>query len=302
MNKRSTPQSGSVHELQQELFEKQLHSLAKGMQYPRTPDIAGSVMARVRALPSPTRAERSASEVEAGRGARGEGRPRSISRRLAWSLTILLILFTSLMLIPPVRAAVIEFIQIGVVRIFQGEPTPATPPEQQFPSTMIPVTATPAATAQPLIPLLEKLAGETTLEEAQQQVNYPVVLPSYPSDLGPPDRVFVQDADGDMTVLVWIDPQQPDEILMSLHIVPPGSWAIEKVNPALVQETTVNGQRAIWAVGPYPLRFANGNLDFVRMMDGRVLIWTEGDITYRLETDLTVEEAVKVAESLEPIP
>ena len=32
-------------ELQQELFEKQLGSIAKGLDYPRTPDIAGPVMA-----------------------------------------------------------------------------------------------------------------------------------------------------------------------------------------------------------------------------------------------------------------
>lgn len=290
-----------MNELQPELFENQVRSLAKGLDYPRTPDIAGSVMTRLRTFPSPTRAERSASEVEAGRGVRGEDRPHFISRRLAWSLTLILILFSSLMLIPPVRAAVIEFIQIGVVRIFQGEPTPVTPPNQEFPSTMFPVTATPAATSQPLIPLLERLAGEVSLEEAQRLVYYPVVLPSYPEGLGAPDRVFVQDADGDMTILVWIDPQQPDEILMSLHIVPPGSWAIEKVNPAEVQETTVNGQRAIWAVGPYPLRFSNGNLDIVRMIDGHVLIWTEGDVTYRLESTLSLEEAIRVAESLEPI-
>jgi hypothetical protein len=277
-----------MNELQQELFEKQLLSLSKGLEYPRTPDIAGSVMPRLRA----------------------STRPRFFSRRLAWSLTIILILFASLMLIPPVRAAVIEFIQIGVVRIFQGEPTQVAPPNEQFPSTMIPATATPGATSQPLIPLLERLDGETTLEEAQQAVNYPIVLPSYPPDLGQPDRVFVQDADGDMTILVWIDPQQADEIRMSLHIVPPGSWAIEKVNPALVQETEVNGQRAIWAVGPYPLRFSNGNLDFVRMIEGHVLIWTDGEtlapgasagVTYRLETKLSLEDAIKVAESVEPI-
>ena len=64
MNKRSTPQSGSVHELQQELFEKQLLSLSQGLDYPHTPDIAGAVMPRLRALPSPP-----------GRGTKGEGLP-----------------------------------------------------------------------------------------------------------------------------------------------------------------------------------------------------------------------------------
>jgi hypothetical protein len=166
---------------------------------------------------------------------------------------------------------------------------------------MIPLTATPVVTLEPLIPILERLAGEMTLEEAQQKVGYHILLPSYPEDLGPPDRVFVQDADGDMTVLVWIDPLQPNQVLMSLHIVPPGSWAIDKMNPAIIEETTVNGRRAIWAVGPYPLQFSNGNLDFVRLIDGHVLIWTEGELTYRLETDLGLEEAIKIAESLEPI-
>jgi len=279
-----------MNELQQELFEKQLLSIAKGLDYPRTPNLAGSVTAPLTPGPSPN-----------GRGARGEGRPRFISRRLTWSLTIILILFSSLMLIPPARAAIIEFIQIGVVRIFRAEPTPLTPPNEEFPSTMAPVTATPSPTSQPLIPILESLAGDMTLEEAEQAVDYPILLPSYPPDLAQPDRIFVQEADGKMTILVWLDPQQPDDVSMSLHFLPEGSWAIKKVNPTLIQETTVNGQRAIWAIGPYPLRFSNGNLDFIRLIDGHVLIWADGDITYRLETDLSMEEAIKIAESLEPI-
>lgn len=268
-------------ELQQELFEKQLSSLAKGLDYPRTPDIARSVMKRLRpSTPS-----------------------RFISRRFAWTLTVILILFSSLMLIPPARAALLEFIQIGIVRIFRAEPTPVVPPQQEFPATMIPVTATPVptSTSEPLIPVLERLAGERSLEEAQQIVDYPILLPSYPPDLGPPDRIFVQDADGNMTILIWVDPDQLRQVLMSLHIIPPGSWAVDKMDPALVEETTVNGERAVWAVGPYPVRFSNGNLDFVRLIDGHVLIWTDGDVTYRLETELDLEEAIKVAESLEAV-
>ena len=279
MNKHSTPQRGRMDELQQELFGKQLLSISKGLDYPRTPDIAGAVMTRLR----------------------GATRPRFISRRLIWSLTVILILFSSLMLIPPARAAIIEFIQIGVVRIFRAEPTPLAPPNQEIPSTVVPVTATPVPTSQPLIPILENLAGEMTLDEAQKAVNYPILLPSYPPDVGKPDRIFVQDADGKMTVLVWLDPQHTDQILMSLHFLPAGSWAIKKIEPTHIQETTVNSQRAIWAIGPYPLRLSNGDLDFVRLIDGHVLIWEQGDITYRLETDLSLEEAVKIAESLRPI-
>ena len=269
-----------MSELQQELFEKQISSIAKRLDYPRTPDVAGSVMKRLSAK---------------GKRTRGDG--RFVSRRLAWSLTVILILVSSLMLIPPARAAILEFIQIGIVRIFRAESTPVTP-QQEIPSI---VTATPVVTSEPLIPLLERLAGETTLAEAQQVVNYPILLPAYPSDLGEPDRVFLQEADGDMTFLIWIDPEEPDQVLMSLHIIPPESWAVEKIDPARIDETTVHGQRAIWAVGPYPIRYSNGNIDFVRMINGHVLIWTDGEITYRLETALDIEEAVRIAESLEPI-
>ena len=275
-----------MNELQQELFEKQLRSLAKGLEYPRTPDIAGSVVARLQGR---------------GIGRRGKGRSRFISRRLAWPLTIILILFVSLMLIPPARAAIVDFIQIGVVRIFRVEPTPLPPPNREVPSTKVPVTVTPVPTSQPLIPILEKLAGEMTLEQAQKAVHYPILLPSYPADLGKPDRVFVQDADGAVTVLVWLNPKQPDQILMSLHFLPEGSWAIKKMEPTQIQETTVNGHPAIWAVGPYPLRLSDGDIDLMRLINGHVLIWAEGNMTYRLETDLSLEEALKIAGSLQPI-
>jgi hypothetical protein len=270
-----------MDEMQQELFEKQLLSLSKGLGYPRTPDIAGVVMTRLRPATRPRFTLR--------------------ARRFVWSLVAILVLFASLMLIPPARAAIIEFIQIGVVRIFRSEPTPLAPPDQEIPSTAVPVTATPAPTSQPLIPILESLAGEMTLEEAQKAVRYPILLPAYPPDLGQPDRIFVQEADGKMTILVWIDPQKLDRVLMSLHLIPPGSWAIDKFDPAQVQETTVNGQRAIWAVGPYPLRLRNQDMQYLRLIEGHVLIWKDHDITYRLETDLPLEEAIKIAESLEPI-
>src|SRR5688572_29214647 len=128
-------------ELQQELFEKQLRSSAKGLDYPRTPDIAGLVMKRLHPSSSSRR-----------------GGVKGGVRRFAWTLTVIVILLSSLMLIPPARAAILEFIQIGIVRIFRAEPTPVAPPQQEFPVTMavVPVTATPAVTSEPLIPVLER--------------------------------------------------------------------------------------------------------------------------------------------------
>jgi hypothetical protein len=146
------------------------------------------------------------------------------------------------------------------------------------------------------------MAGEMTLEAAQEKVSYPILLPAYPLDLGLPDRVFVQEADGAMTILVWLAPQQPDQVQLSLHLLPPNSWAIKKIDPTVITETNVNGQYAIWATGPYAMRLENGDIQFIRMINGNVLIWDDGNVTYRLETDLPLEEAIRIAESLAPIP
>lgn len=261
-------------------FEKQLWTFASEMEYPPTPDIAGSVVTNLR------------SSI----------RSRFIFKKWAWSLTIILVLLSSLLLIPTARAAIIEFIQIGVVRIL---PPPLEPIAEEIrtamPEVVPAMTATPNVSLPSLIPLLNNIAGETKLANAQQTAPYPILLPTYPLGLGQPNHVYVQDAEGLMTILVWMDSQQPGHVKMSLHFIPSGSWAINKMGPIAIQETEVKGQRAIWAVGPYPLILRNGEIQVTRLIDGHVLIWADGDITYRLETDLSLEEAIKMAESLEPI-
>jgi hypothetical protein len=240
-------------------FEQKISSLSKGLDYPSTPDISADVMKKIR-------------------------QPRFISRRLAWSLTLILILLISLFAIPPVRAAILEFIQVGIVRIFPQNTQP------------IP-TLTPAPS---MIPLLESIFGETSLEDAQEQVSYPILLPQ---NFGEPDYVFVQDVEGDMTILVWMNSTQPQSVELSLHFIPNESWAIKKMGPQVLQETMVNEYKAVWAVGPYPLFLFNRNeIEFTRLIEGNVLIWTDGNITYRLEINLTMEEAIEIAENLQPIP
>ena len=265
-------------------FETRIQELAQKFPYPPTPRVDERVMAKLRARPI----------------------PRLGARRLAWGIAIVLALFAGLMTVPPVRAAVLEFIRIGIVRIF---PSPTSIPTNEvplaptaFPGAMVPVTATPGPTTSALIPLLENIAGETTLEEARQAVDFPVALPTYPVDLGQPNRVYLQNVDGRMVVLIWLDPDQQDRVRMSLHIIETGSWAIDKFQPTIVEETTVNGERAVWAIGPYPLLMYNRNMELTRLINGHVLIWAEGDITYRLETDLSLEEAIHVAESLQSSP
>jgi hypothetical protein len=115
-----------------------------------------------------------------------------------------------------------------------------------------------------------------------------------------PEHVFLQDLNGPVIVLVWMDRTQPERVRMSLHELGPDTFA-EKLQPPVVQETAVNGQRAVWTEGPYLLQFSRGGqrvYDAQRLIKGHTLVWMQGNITYRLEIDSSVSEAVRIAESL----
>lgn len=241
-----------------------LARVAPALPYPPLPDIEPRVKQRL--------------ETEALR-------PTGPRLRWTWTGLVALLLLGGLVAVPSGRAALLEFLQLGSIRIFLNEPTPT--------ATSRPVTTTPPAT--PLSSVLD-LAGETTLEEAQASFGIPIRLPAYPTELGGPDRVFVQDFGGPAVILVWVEPDQPETVKLSLHLLGPNTFA-QKLQPRLIETTSVNGQPALWTQGPYLLQFQTG-LDSGRLVDGQTLIWTEGAVTYRLETGQPLAEAIRMAESL----
>ncbi len=287
-----------------ELLNPRLLVAARALPYPATPDVAAAVRRRLRE-------------------SRDRGRPMAPARRLAWALAAVLLLVAGLMAVPQVRAAVVEVLRIGVVRIFLGptptEPVVPTSTEEPAVSPALLLTASPAeapaaalptepqATARPtptprpsptpLSSILD-LAGETTLAEARSLSGFPIGLPTYPADLGEPDRVFYQDQGGPVVVLVWLVPGQPDQVQLSLQLLSSKSWGTSKLQPRTVQETTVGDRPAVWAEGPYMMIFRNGNAGATRLIEGHVLIWEDDGITYRLETGESLDEAVRIAESL----
>ncbi len=207
---------------------------------------------------------------------------------LRWVILIL-VLIAALMAVPQVRAQVIEFLRIGVVRIFPAASAPAAvTPHPTFFLQLEPENIT----------SLQGLAGETTLVEARNLLTFPILLPSYPAGLGEPDRVFLQQRDG-LVILAWLDPSHPDRARLSLHEIAPGSVIVTKYEPLLLQQTEVNGHSAAWVSGPYLLRLTTREVGWRRLVQGNSLIWEADGITYRLESPLDLEETLKIAESLQ---
>ncbi len=248
-------------------WHARLTAVARAMPYPPTPDLAPVVMRRL--APRPAAAAR--------------------PRRLAYGLVLALILLAAILAVPSVRAGLLEFIQLGAVRIlFAPSATPTGIPSQE----------------PTLVPSVLDLGGQTTLAEARAQVDFAIRLPAYPPDLGEPDLAFVQDLDGQSVVLVWLAPGSESEVLLSLHLLHSPLMAqklfhdVEKDNPPGLELTEVNDALALWTTGPYVLINRRGGFVERRLVEGHALIWVEGALTYRLETQADLAEAVRIAASL----
>lgn len=239
-------------------WEAHVRATARQFRYPATPRIAG----RTRAQLAPRR-----------------------MRRGMWALAATVLIVGSLLAVPPAQAALRAWLRIGAIEFVSPAPTTNAP-------------ATPVAPPSALLDLV----GETTLDAARAQVPFPIPLPTYPADLGAPDRVYMQDLDGPAVILIWLDPQDPNKVRLSLHALSSGAFAQKIVGERLVDEVAVNGENAAWVHGEHVLQLRDTNGDTTygtrRLVNGNVLIWETNEVTYRLETDQSLREAVHIAESL----
>lgn len=242
-------------------YEEQIADLARTFPYPACPDLAPLVLSRL-----PVRAPR-----------------RAVPRYAAVVISLVMVLLGLVLAVPAVRAAVFEIVQIGIVRILLGG--------REDPSPTL-ATSTPNPLGAPF-----DLAGLVTLEEARAQSPFPIRLPTFPPNLGDPDLVYLQDLDGAAVILVWLDPEDPARPAFSLHFFT-NDASFWKLDPELLATDRVDGHEAFWTTGPYLVVAAGGERESIRLVEGHVLIWADDVLTYRLEGDLSLEQAVRMAESL----
>ncbi|PPA60221.1 hypothetical protein [Micromonospora chalcea] len=181
--------------------------------------------------------------------------------------------------LPPGRAALADAVT-GLLR-FSGvviDSAPAPPP-----------TGTPSP-----LPAQRHVA----LAQAQRQVRFPIRVPSR---LGAPERVLVADPDGAgghrvVSLLYRGGTVRLDAFDGSLDIV-----FHKRSLGADVTLTQVGGEFAIWVGGPHALAYVDRS-GTERVATARLsaatLIWEQGGLSYRLEGDLTREQALDVAASL----
>ncbi len=249
--------------LADEQWAEKVRATAVTFSYPPTPDVAAGVEARL---------------------ARPVRRPR---RQLAWAIALALLLLAGLLSVPQVRAALADIFRVGAITIFvRPEPTAAP---------------LPTATLPPLTDYILQSTAPISLADAQAALRTPLRLLTYPPDLGRPDDVYLFPGDNwpATAVFLWRDPANPESVAYSFYQIE----AVEFANKGttMISETAVNGQPAVWVQGPHFFQLADGTFTSWLFVKGNVLVWWTGDVTYRLEGAPSLAEAVRMAESLQPL-
>jgi hypothetical protein len=235
-------------------LELELRSL--DVEWPQTPDLASAVQERL-AAPPPR---------------------RSWFARPAWQLavaaTALIIAVT--MAIPPARAAVLDWLGFGSVRITREEP--------------------PSNLGHELV-----LGDPVTLERAREA--FPVLVPS---ELGDPDAVYLYDHAlfGPRIDLVY-GSRDPELLVTEFRAVT--EPVIEKTlgTGAKVERLTVDGDPAFFISGaPHGFAYLNpdtgdANFEEQRLAGNTLLVERSDGVLVRLEADFTRDRAVEIAESLD---
>ncbi|HET7087529.1 MAG TPA: hypothetical protein VFL17_02650 [Anaerolineae bacterium] len=220
-------------------------------------------------------------------------------QRLARAMALAAAVFAAILLLSPdVREAVARFFGLETVRIerIATVPAPALTPGPSPVADDRRGEQAPPPTFDPSASLRAGLAGLTTLADARARAKFDIRLPAYPPALGQPRRVYVQDFEsGQQVILVY-----PDFALFQSEGVVYGKGV---GGGTLIQETTVAGEYALWLSGsPHLIQVQNPDGTYreetARLVEGNVLAWQAGGITYRLETQRSLDEAMRIAESL----
>ena len=188
-------------------------------------------------------------------------RPRWSRRPLAVALAVLVVGVGAVLAVPPARTAVLDWLGLRGVSIVRVDELPPTPATERL-----------------------DLGQKITLEQAPPWF----VVPD-----DEPDSVYMEN---DRVSLLWGTPDRVRLLLTEFQ----GMAFIEKLveTDTRVDRVTVNGQPGAWIEEPHVVFFRDlrGRMrQSTGRLAGKTLLWQHGEVTLRLEGDLSKEEALRIA-------
>jgi hypothetical protein len=153
------------------------------------------------------------------------------------------------------------------------------------------------------------LGEQATLDEARRQVDFEVLVPTTG---GLPEPVAYVDDDppgGRVSLVYPVGPGIPRIAETGVGMLVMEFRAridlpfLEKVvhEAELVEEVEVGGEPAYWIEGEHTVFYLDEHgrpLGERSRLAGNTLLWQRGEVTFRLESALSKEEAIRIAESM----
>jgi hypothetical protein len=188
-------------------------------------------------------------------------RPRRWSRPLAVALAVLVVAVGAVLAVPPARTAVLDWLGLRGVSIVRVDELPPTPATERL-----------------------DLGRKITPEAAPLWL----VVPDEE-----PDSIYLENG---RVSLLWGTPDRVRLLLTEFQ----GMAFIEKLiqTDTRVERVTVNGQPGAWIEEPHIVFFEDprGRMrQSTGRLAGKTLLWQHGEVTLRLEGDLSKEEALRIA-------
>lgn len=227
-------------------------------------------------------------DVLAGRGSMSPSPRRTRPRRIVLALAATAIVLGTVAAIAPARNAILDFFDIGGVRVVTTPHlSPPTPSPQQ------------STTAGATNPLGQRI----DVARARARAPFALRLPGIPAT--GPDDVFVQTPPADGAyALVWRHARDVARGRLILTEFRGQLFAEKLLDPSVttVQTTSVDGVTALWlSGGPHTFGYLDSSGAFQTGTTrgvGDVLIWERSGVTYRIEGAASLTQALRVAASL----
>ncbi len=138
-----------------------------------------------------------------------------------------------------------------------------------------------------------RLGRPVSLEDASRGVSFDLQVPSA---LGPPEEVWLRPSSEEVTFL-WDRDGVATRVLLTQ--APATGPVIEKqvYTGTTIDSVNIDGMTGYWIEGePHVLRSAG-----IARLAGRVLVWSDGIVTFRFEAGIDRVDAVRIAGTLKPL-
>jgi hypothetical protein len=197
-------------------------------------------------------------------------RPRLGRRPVAIALAVIVVAIGAVLAVPPARTAILDWLGLRNVSVVRVEKLPTVPTTGRL-----------------------DLGRRVSLEEARHLAPW-LLVPDRK-----PDGVYVSNSlPGGKVTLLWGTPSDVRLLLTEIT----GEAFIQKVVDGNAEVERVDiGQAGAWFHGPHVVMFRDRDGFFHEnraRLAADTLVWQDGDVTLRLEGDISKDDALRIARTV----